>query len=170
MNELDRIVARTRLELERRQAQTPRSELESMVAQRAAQSPTRGFAQALARPGLSVIAEHKRRSPSAGLIREGIELEEVVGAYERAGAAALSVLTEAEGFGGSLADLRRARAASGLPILRKDFIVDGYQVLESMAADADAVLLIVAALSRSSLAELHAQAQALGLDVLVEVH
>ena len=91
-------------------------------------------------------------------------------AYERAGAAALSVLTEEQGFGGSLADLRRARAASSLPILRKDFIVDEYQVLEALVGGADAILLIVAALDVVRLAQLHAVAAELGLGVLVEVH
>jgi indole-3-glycerol phosphate synthase len=119
---------------------------------------------------LSVIAEHKRRSPSAGTIREGSPLEEVIGAYERGGAAALSVLTDGPSFGGSLDDLRAARAASALPILRKDFIVDGYQVDESVAAGADAILLIVAVLSAEELSSLHAAATAAGLAALVEVH
>ena len=130
----------------------------------------RPFADALAKPGLSLIAEHKRRSPSAGVIRDGLALEDVVTAYERAGAAALSILTEERSFGGSLDDLRAARAASALPILRKDFIVDPYQVHESLAAGADAILLIVAALAESTLAELHALARELGLAALVEVH
>src|SRR5581483_5540880 len=101
----------------------------------------------LARPGLSVIAEHKRRSPSAGPIRADLKLEDVVGAYERGGAAALSILTDNPSFGGSLEDLRAARRAIGLPLLRKDFVVDPYQVHESFAAGADATLLIVPALS-----------------------
>jgi indole-3-glycerol phosphate synthase len=130
----------------------------------------RPFAEALRRPGLSLIAEHKRSSPSAGMIRDGLGLEDVVGAYERGGAAALSVLTEGPSFGGSLDDLRVARAASTLPILRKDFIVDPYQVHEALEAGADAILLIVAALGPSELAELHALAGQLSLAVLVEVH
>src|ERR1700758_969568 len=97
-------------------------------------APPRGFTAALRRPGLSIIAEHKRSSPSAGVIREDLALEEVVTAYERGGAAALSVLTEEASFGGSLDDLRRARVASRLPLLRKDFIVDPYQVTEALAA------------------------------------
>ena len=117
-----------------------------------------------------MIAEHKRSSPSAGVIREGIALEDVVGAYERGGAAALSVLTEGQNFGGSLDDLGKARSAASLPILRKDFIVDPYQVVEAAAAGADAILLIVAALDRGTLAALHAEALAHGLDALVEVH
>src|SRR5581483_11095737 len=97
-------------------------------------------------------------------------LEDVVGAYERGGAAALSILTEGPSFGGSLDDLRAARAATGLPLLRKDFVVDPYQVEESFAVGADAILLIVAALPPGDLSALHAQATGLGLSVLVEVH
>jgi indole-3-glycerol phosphate synthase len=172
VNELERIVARTRGELEDRRAAVPLAQLEAEAAARAAADPPRPFAAALARTGgaVSVIAEHKRRSPSAGTIREGLEIEDVVGAYERGGAAALSVLTEQVGFGGTLDDLRRARAAATLPILRKDFVVDPYQVVESMAAGADAILLIVAALGADELGALHAQARGLGLGVLVEVH
>ena len=170
MNELERIVARTRRELEDRRAAAPMAQLETEAAARAAADPPRPFAAALARRGLSVIAEHKRRSPSAGTIREGLEIEDVVGAYERGGAAALSVLTERVGFGGTLDDLLRARAAATLPILRKDFVVDPYQVVEAMAAGADAILLIVAALDPDELAALYAQARGFGLGVLVEVH
>jgi indole-3-glycerol phosphate synthase len=140
------------------------------VAERVADDDVRDFAGALARPGLSVIAEHKRRSPSAGVIREGLVLEDVVGAYERGGASALSILTDGPSFGGSLDDLRAARAAAGLPLLRKDFIVDPYQVHESFAAGADAILLIVAALPAGELSALHAEALSLGLSALVEVH
>jgi indole-3-glycerol phosphate synthase len=117
-----------------------------------------------------VIAEHKRRSPSAGVIREGISLSEVATAYERGGASAMSVLTEGPNFGGSLADLAAARQAVELPILRKDFIVDAYQVHESLAAGADAILLIVAALTPDELEGLHRLAGELGLAALVEVH
>jgi indole-3-glycerol phosphate synthase len=171
MNRLDPIVAATREELARRLQATPPDVLERAVAARAeTDQPVRSFHAALARPGLSVIAEHKRRSPSAGPIREDLTLEDVVTAYERGGAAALSILTEGPSFGGSLADLRAARRAAGLPLLRKDFVVDPYQVHESFAAGADAILLIVAALSREMLASLHAEAAGLGLSVLVEVH
>jgi indole-3-glycerol phosphate synthase len=170
MNRLDPILASTREALARRRIKITPADLEGAVQRRIESGDRRSFLQALRRPGLSLIAEHKRRSPSAGLIREGVELAEVVSAYERAGAAALSILTEPASFGGSLADLEAARAASSLPILRKDFIVDPYQVLESFAAGADALLLIVAALSERELAELHAQALDLGLPALVEIH
>jgi indole-3-glycerol phosphate synthase len=167
VNELERILARTRVEVSQRRAAVPLAVLERQVG---GCEPRRAFADALAAPGLSLIAEHKRRSPSAGVIREGARLADVVGAYERAGAAALSVLTESGGFGGSLADLALARSAAGLPILRKDFIVDEYQVVEALVGGADAVLLIVAALDVVRLAQLQALARELGLGVLVEVH
>jgi indole-3-glycerol phosphate synthase len=169
-NALTPILQRTRDEVARRREQVSPAQLERRAAERLAADPPRGFVAALAAPGLSIIAEHKRRSPSAGPIREDLELEDVVGAYQRGGARALSVLTEAASFGGSLEDLRRARAASALPILRKDFVVDPYQVLESVAAGADAILLIVAALDPARLAELYGQATGYGLGVLVEVH
>jgi len=170
MNHLERIVAGTREELERRRAATPEAELERAGRARIESGDLRPFGEALARPGLSLIAEHKRRSPSARQIREGITVEEVVCAYERGGAAALSILTETPNFGGSLDDLLAARTASALPILRKDFIVDSYQLHEAVAAGADAILLIVAALSVHELSSLHERALALGLAVLVEVH
>lgn len=130
----------------------------------------RSFREALAAPGVSLIAEHKRSSPSAGVIRADLELADVVSAYERGGARALSVLTEEGRFSGRLEDLGAARAASRLPILRKDFIIDEYQVHEALAAGADAILLIVAALDRATIERLYALARGLGLDVLVEVH
>ena len=154
MNVLERIVAGTREDVRKRRKQTPLAELERALARRGDDRP---FSEALTMPGVSVIAEHKRRSPSAGTIREGATVADVVGAYERGGAAALSILTEGRHFGGSLDDLREARAASSLPILRKDFIVDAYQVYESAAAGADAILLIVAALDPDELAELFAR-------------
>jgi indole-3-glycerol phosphate synthase len=168
MNRLEPILAATRDEVARRREALPVAALERAAAARAAE--IRPFAAALSSPGISLIAEHKRRSPSAGAIREGTPIEAVVDAYECGGAAALSVLTDGPSFGGSLADLDAARAAASLPILRKDFIVDRYQVPESAAAGADAILLIVAALSAVELAALHADAVGLGLTALVEVH
>jgi indole-3-glycerol phosphate synthase len=168
VNVLDRIVAATREEVDRRRRETPLADIERRLASRDGED--RPFSEALARPGVSVIAEYKRRSPSAGAIREGATVNEVVCAYERGGAAALSILTEREFFGGSLEDLREARAATALPILRKDFVVDPYQVYESAAAGADAILLIVAALDPDDLTRLFSEALAIDLDVLVEVH
>jgi indole-3-glycerol phosphate synthase len=164
---LERIVEDTRDEVGRRRESVPLARLEAAIAERPEGRP---FSEALLRPGISVIAEHKRRSPSAGLIREGASVEDIVKAYERGGAAALSVLTEPFHFGGSLDDLRAARAISELPVLRKDFVVDPYQLYESAAAGADAILLIVAALEPEALYELLSEARALDLDALVEIH
>ncbi len=160
MNALEPILASTRAELERRRG-------DGIPAR---DGEVRDFAAAVSGPGVSLIAEHKRRSPSAGVIRDETALEQVVAAYQRGGAAALSVLTEGPNFGGSPEDLRRARAASTLPILRKDFVIDPYQVQESFSLGADAILLIVAALEDPQLAELHDQAGQLGIAALVEVH
>ncbi|MGI8803131.1 MAG: indole-3-glycerol phosphate synthase TrpC [Solirubrobacteraceae bacterium] len=157
------ILATTREDVERRRAERP-------LAPRPSERPPHAFRDALAAPGLSIIAEHKRRSPSAGSIGRGSSVGDIVTAYERGGARALSILTEERNFGGSLDDLEAARAATGLPILRKDFVVDPYQLDEAVAAGADAVLLIVAALEQARLADLHHRARSLGLDVLVEVH
>ena len=153
--------------MHRRKRERPLAEVEREAG---SQPEGRPFAEALARPGTSLIAEHKRRSPSAGTIREGLSCADVVSAYERGGAAALSVLTEEAHFGGSLADLREARAASELPVLRKDFTIDPYQLYEAKAAGADAVLLVVGAMTQDELAALYRDAHALDLDAIVEIH
>jgi indole-3-glycerol phosphate synthase len=169
---LERILESTREELKRRKLELPTAELEyqAFAVGGEAQVGPSPFKAALQGPGMSVIAEFKRRSPSAGTLREAPDLHELVGAYERGGASALSVLTEGRHFDGTLEDLRAARAACGLPILRKDFIVDEYQLYEAKVACADAVLLIVAALQPGELRVLNERALTLGLDVLVEVH
>jgi indole-3-glycerol phosphate synthase len=167
MSVLERIVEDTRGEVHRRRESVPLARLEAVIADRPEGRP---FEEALLRPGISVIAEHKRRSPSAGTIREGATVDDIVAAYERGGATALSILTEPFHFGGSLDDLRAARSVTTLPVLRKDFIVDPYQLYESAAAGADAILLIVAALEPDALYELLREAGALDLDALVEVH
>jgi indole-3-glycerol phosphate synthase len=171
---LARIVQSTRAELVRRKREVPQVALEDGLARRLADGShdlrPRGFRAALGGTEIAVIAEFKRRSPSAGALREGAELEQVAGAYERGGASAMSVLTEGPNFGGSLSDLQSARLLCELPLLRKDFVVEEYQLLEARTAGADAVLLIVAALSQGELTSLHARAHELGLDVLVEVH
>ena len=164
---LEELIAATRRRLEERKAHRTIAELEIEAAER---GECRPFAEALSRPGTSVIAEYKRRSPSAGTIREGVEVDEMVRAYERGGAAAVSVLTEGDHFGGSLDDLRAACQASDLPILRKDFTIDPYQVFEAKASGGDAVLLVVGALERSALATLYGLARDLEMDALVEVH
>jgi indole-3-glycerol phosphate synthase len=167
MSVLERIVDDTRDEVTRRRQSVPLARLEAAIAERPEARP---FSEALLRPGISLIAEHKRRSPSAGTIREGATVEDIVLAYERGGAAALSILTEPFHFGGSLDDLRAARAVTELPVLRKDFIVDPYQLYEAAVAGADAILLIVAALDPDVLYDLLSEARALDLDALVEIH
>ncbi len=164
---LEELVGATRDALDRRKRERPLSELEREAG---SQPEGRPFAEALSRPETSLIAEHKRRSPSAGTIREGVSCAEVVTAYERGGAAALSVLTEEAHFGGSLDDLLEARAASDLPVLRKDFTIDPYQLYEAKAAGADAVLLVVGAMSADQLGRLYREAHALDLDAIVEIH
>ncbi len=163
---LEQLVQATYRAVERRKGERSLEELEREIG---APREGRPFAEALSRPGTSLIAEYKRRSPSAGTIREGASVSDIVLAYERGGAAAISVLTEEEHFGGSLADLREARRACDLPLLRKDFTVDPYQLYEAKAEGADAVLLVVASLDERDLAELHALAGDLDLDAVVEV-
>jgi indole-3-glycerol phosphate synthase len=170
---LEGILQSTRQELERRKRELPPRLLEEPqpgARDAGGGRSRRSFRGALSRPGIAVIAEFKRRSPSAGTLREKADLQQIVSAYELGGASALSVLTEGPNFGGSLEDLSAARGFCQLPILRKDFIVDDYQLLEARAVGADAVLLIVAALQPDELASLHDRARALDLDVLVEVH
>jgi len=169
---LARILESTREELKRRKRERSPEELEYQAFSIGGSGEVnpRRFRTALQEPGIAVIAEFKRRSPSAGTLRQAPDLHELVSAYERGGASALSVLTEEKHFDGSLEDLRAARVACELPILRKDFIVDEYQLHEAKVARADAVLLIVAALEQQELIALREGARKLGLDVLVEVH
>jgi indole-3-glycerol phosphate synthase len=164
---IEQLIAAARTGVEERRTETPQEGLESRLPGRGEDRP---FSEALVRPGLSLVAEFKRQSPSAGEISATATVEEQVGAYERGGAAALSVLTDQLHFGGSLEDLRGARAACSLPILRKDFIVDPYQLYEAAVNGADAVLLIVRALEDRALAEMYERARGLDLDCLVEVH
>jgi indole-3-glycerol phosphate synthase len=170
MTILDKILAVKRTEIEAARAARPWGEVDA--AARAA-GPVRGLAQALRRsPGapVRVIAEIKRASPSAGPIRAGADPEVIARDYARGGATALSVLTDRQFFDGELGFLARCRAAVGLPLLRKDFVIDAYQVAEARAAGGDGVLLIVAALTTAQLAELLAAARDYQLDPLVEVH
>jgi indole-3-glycerol phosphate synthase len=154
MGMIEQLVDGATAGVERRRRQAPLEELEGLLGARPEPRP---FREALTRPGLSLIAEFKRRSPSAGEIRPGATIEEIATAYEQGGAAALSVLTDEPHFGGSFDDLRLARQACVLPILQKDFIVDRYQLYE-------------AALEQEDLARLHDEARGLDLDPLVEVH
>ena len=164
---IEQLIAAAREGVEGRRRQVSQADLEAQLTGRGEDRP---FNEALVRPGLSLIAEFKRRSPSAGEISADADVAAQVGAYERGGAAALSVLTDERHFGGSLEDLRAARAACDLPILRKDFIVDPYQLYEAAVHGADAILLIVRALDDGRLRDLHDEARGLDLDCLVEVH
>jgi indole-3-glycerol phosphate synthase len=164
---LETIVDLTEAEVARRKRAVPTAALRGRLGPSRRGRP---FSEALVDEGIALIAEMKRASPSAGPIRPGASVSEVVRAYEAAGAAACSVLTEQSHFGGSLDDLVEARAACQLPLLRKDFLIDPYQLVEARVAGADAVLLIVAALGPERLAELMAAAGELGMDSLVEVH
>lgn len=164
---LEQVVERTRADVDLRASEIP---IEALLERIEAPGRSRPFSEALVREGISLIAEMKRASPSKGPIRPDATVTDIVQAYERAGASACSVLTEPAWFGGSLDDLVEARAAVDLPLLRKDFIVTRYQILEAKVAGADAVLLIVAALSPERLVELQQIAAGVGLDCLVEVH
>jgi indole-3-glycerol phosphate synthase len=168
---LARICAETRAEITRRRATTPATLLRDRIAHA---GPTRRFGQHLkqrcASEGLGLIAEIKQASPSAGRIREDFDPAALAQAYAAGGATCLSVLTEWPHFQGAPADLKAARNAVALPVLRKDFIIDPWQISESRAMGADCILLIVSILPDSALREFEDQASALEMDVLVEVH
>ena len=161
---LDEILAHKRDEVLQRRRDCPLEQLTP-----SASSP-RGFARVLRQPGVGVIAEFKRRSPSGGEIRPDARPADIAQTYLEGGAVALSVLTDHRFFGSTDQDLRVVRAAVDLPVLRKDFVVDAYQIHEARAIGADAVLLIVRALTDPELATFLALAQSLGLDALVETH
>ena len=168
---LDRILAAKRREVEERRAKRPLAELQRAADQASA---PRGFERALrakiaaGKPG--VIAEIKRASPSRGMIRADFDPARIARSYEAHGAACLSVLTDREFFGGSAEDLQAARAACALPVLRKDFMIDPYQVYEARSWGADCILLIIDAAPDARLRELEMLARSLGMDVLVESH
>ncbi len=168
---LQRIVAVKREEIAAARA---RRDLASLRAEAEAWRDGRGFEAALCSKivagASAVIAEIKKASPSKGVLRERFVPAEIAASYERGGAACLSVLTDAQFFQGSAAYLQQAREACALPVLRKDFIVDTYQVFEARAMGADCILLIAACLDDAAMADLEAQAMALGMAVLVEVH
>src|SRR5882762_2319217 len=164
---LDRILEARRAEVEHRKKVLPQTALKFGVA---AATPLRDFSAALTRPGLNVLAELKPASPSRGILREPFDPVTLATTLESAGAAALSVLTEGEFFRGTLKNLRDARKSIQIPVLRKDFIFDPWQVWETRANDADSFLLIVAALADAQLAELLALGRELKMEPLVEVH
>jgi indole-3-glycerol phosphate synthase len=164
---LDRILEARLAEVEHRKKVLPETALKYGVA---AATPLRDFAAALTRPGINILAELKPASPSRGIIRESFDPVALATSFESAGAVALSVLTEGEFFGGTLKNLRDARKAIQIPVLRKDFIFDPWQVWETRANDADSFLLIVAALGDKQLAELLALGRELKMEPVVEVH
>lgn len=164
---LDRIVEARRPAVDKRRRLHPLPVLK-MAVEKAA--PARDFGAALSKPGLNVIAELKKASPSRGLLRPDFDARRLAESLAAAGAAALSVLTEEDFFQGSLVNLRAARGAVSIPALRKDFLFDPWQVWEARAADADSFLLIAAILSDAQLAELLATGRELGMEPLVEVH
>jgi len=168
---LRKIIARKWEEIAERKKTVSLEDLQRRILD---QSPARGFVQAIAdavaRGDSGVIAEIKKASPSKGVIREHFVPAELARSYELGGAACLSVLTDVDFFQGADAYLQQAREATNLPVIRKDFLVDEYQIYEARAMGADCVLLIVAALEPQKLAELNTLALELGLDVLVEVH
>jgi indole-3-glycerol phosphate synthase len=167
MSVLDEIVAGVREDLAAREAATPLADVRAALAD---VDPARDPMPAFRAAGTSVIAEVKRRSPSKGALADIPDPAALAEAYARGGAHAISVLTEQRRFGGSLDDLRAVRAAVDVPLLRKDFVVEDYQVVEARAAGADLVLLIVAALADDELRRLHDLSRELGMAVLVEVH
>lgn len=168
---LEKIIARKYEEVAERRSRVGLDELERLAA---SADPLRGFAAALQRrvkaKEAAVIAEVKKASPSKGVLRENFDPAEIARSYEAGGAACLSVLTDVDFFQGADAYLQQARAACSLPVIRKDFMVDPYQVVEARALGADCILLIVSALEDARMAELAAVAAEQGLDVLVEVH
>lgn len=170
MNKLEEICAAKREEVAAAKAVTPISDLERLAGE---QDVPRGFQSALeqkARTGFALIAEIKKASPSKGLIRADFDPADHARAYAAGGAACLSVLTDRQFFLGDPAHLRQARAACALPVLRKDFIVDPWQVVEARSMSADAILIIVAALDDGAMHEIESAALDHGMDVLVEVH
>jgi indole-3-glycerol phosphate synthase len=168
---LARILAAKRREVDESRQRIPLEEIRRRAAEA---SPPRGFEQSLRRKiaagGPGIVAEIKRASPSKGLIRADFDPARIAASYERNGAACLSVLTDREFFGGSAEDLRAARAACSLPVLRKDFMVDPYQVYEARSWGADCILLIIDSASDGDLRALEDLALELGMDVLVESH
>ncbi|MBP2830766.1 indole-3-glycerol phosphate synthase TrpC [Aquimarina sp. U1-2] len=167
MNILDKIIADKYKEVELKKSLIPVKQLETSVL---FDRDTCSLAKALRQSDTGIIAEHKRRSPSKAVINQSVSVQTVASNYEKAGACGMSVLTDGKYFGGSLEDLLLARASARFPLLRKEFIVDEYQLLEAKAYGADVVLLIAAVLTKEEIKTLSKFAKSLALDVLLEVH
>ena len=167
MNILDKIVRDKRLEVDLRKSIIPTSQLEASVL---FNRETFSLAKNLRQSSSGIIAEHKRRSPSKSIINNSLNVQDVASGYENAGVCGMSVLSDGKYFGGSLDDVLIARAACNLPILRKEFIIDEYQILEAKSYGADVILLIAAILSKAEIKQLSEFAKSLQLDVLLEVH
>ncbi len=167
MNILDKIIADKRTEVALRKSLIPVHQLEQSVL---FDRQRNSLATALRNSSTGIIAEHKRRSPSKAVINQSVSVQDVATGYEKAGACGMSVLTDGKYFGGSLDDLILARAGVQMPLLRKEFIIDEYQILEAKAYGADVILLIAAVLTRAQIKSLSEFAQHLALDVLLEVH
>ena len=171
MDVLSEIIAKKRERVEEAKKTAPLERLRSDAVAKRTSSTPHALRRALQTDGINIIAEFKRRSPSKGVIRAGADLPSIVRSYQTGGAIALSVLTEEDYFDGSLTDLRTVKSSVALPVLRKDFLFDEYQIHEAAAAGADAILLIVAALDDQQLKSLRRLAEdELGMDALVEVH
>lgn len=167
MNILDKIILDKKREVELKKALIPVSQLENSALFGAR---TQSLSKNLHNNLIGIIAEHKRRSPSKSIINNSFSVEEVVIGYQNGGASGISVLTDGKYFGGSLDDLLLAKASTTIPLLRKEFIIDEYQILEAKAFGADTILLIAAVLDRKEIKQLSEFAQSLGLEVLLEVH
>lgn len=170
MNVLSEIIGKKRERVEEAKRVVPLECLRGEAFAKREHAPSHALRRALQADGINIIAEFKRRSPSKGVIRAEADLSQIVRSYQAGGAAAISVLTEHDYFDGSLADLEAVKTCVELPVLRKDFVFDPYQVFEAAAAGADAVLLIVAVLDDRELEDLRGLTEELGMDALVEVH
>ena len=170
MNVLSEIIGKKRERVEEAKRVVPLERLRNEAFAKREHAPSHALRRALQADGINIIAEFKRRSPSKGVIRAEADLSQIVRSYQAGGAAAISVLTEHDYFDGSLADLEAVKTCVELPVLRKDFVFDPYQVFEAAAAGADAVLLIVAVLDDRELEDLRGLTEELGMDALVEVH
>ena len=167
MNILDNIVANKRKEVDLKKSLIPIKQLEASVL---FDRKTHSLAAALRNSDSGIIAEHKRRSPSKSVINQSLNVQDVASGYESAGVCGMSVLTDSKYFGGSLDDLFLARASCELPLLRKEFIINEYQIIEAKASGADVILLIAAILSQAEIKTFSELAKSLNLDVLLEVH